>query len=101
MRADLFEEALEEAIRYGRAAKLVVTFPGDEALLNMQPLDFKKVGDAGFKIEIHVSDQEDSDVVDHLVFVDAEAVESVELLVKPQGSVWQDQPTPEMEDEAD
>ena len=101
MRAELFEKALDEAIRFGRAARLVVMFPHDEAPGHMYPLDYEKVGDAGYRIEIQVSRHDDADVVDHIVFVDAESVESVELLVKPKGSVWQDEPMPELDDEVD
>lgn len=101
MRAELFEAALDEAIRFGLAAKLVVTFPGDESPVEIHPLDYSKLGDDGFRIEIRVSRFDDADVVDHVVFVDAAAVESVELLVKPKGSVWQDEPMPELGDEAE
>lgn len=92
MRSKLFESALEEAIRFGSAARLVLTFPGNEDAMHIHPLAYTKIEDSGFRIEIRISDYIDSDMVDDVIFVDAESIESVELQVKQKGKVWQDEP---------
>lgn len=94
MRPILFQTALDEAIRFGPAARLVLTFPGNEEALHIHPLAYSKVEDGGFRIEIRVSRFDDAEVVDDVVFLDAQAVETVELQVKQKGAVWQDEPYP-------
>ncbi len=92
MQTRLLEAALDEAIRFGPAARLVLTFPGNENALHMHPLAYSLVGESGFRIEIRVSDYEDVEIVDDVVFVDPESIETVELQVKQKGAVWQDEP---------
>ncbi|MCG8404353.1 MAG: hypothetical protein MI923_04050 [Phycisphaerales bacterium] len=92
MRSKLFESALEEAIRFGSAARLVLTFPGNEDAMHIHPLAYTKIEDSGFRVEIRISDYIDSDMVDDVIFVDSESIESVELQVKQKGKVWQDEP---------
>ncbi|MFQ5429907.1 MAG: hypothetical protein ACE5E1_06315 [Phycisphaerae bacterium] len=88
----LFETALEEAIRFGAAARMVLTFPGNEDALHVYPLAYSRIGETGFRIEIRVSDLVDADMVDDVVFLDSTAIESAELQVKQKGKVWQDEP---------
>jgi hypothetical protein len=92
MRCKLFQAALDEAIKFGSAARLVLTFPANEEALHIYPLAYNRVDEGGFRIEIRVSQFDDAEVVDDVIFVDAEAVETVELQVKQAGSVWQDEP---------
>lgn len=92
MRPKLFESALNEAIKFGPSARLVITFPGNEDAMHIHPLAYNKVEDGGFRIEIRVSKYDDAEVVDDVIFVDSESIETVELQVKQQGSVWQDEP---------
>jgi len=92
MSPNLFETALEEAIKFGPSARLVVTFPGNEDALHMHPLAFNRIEAGGFRIEVRVSEFDEPDVVDDVIFVDAAAVETVELQVKQQGAVWKDEP---------
>lgn len=92
MRFGLFQAALDEAIKFGSAARLVLTFPGNAEALHIHPLAYNKVEDGGFRIEIRPSQFDDEEIVDDVIFVDAGAIETVELQVKPQGSVWQDEP---------
>ncbi len=91
MGPDLFQSALDEAIRFGPSARLVLTFPGGEDELPIQALAYTRVGESGFRVEIRVSDLVDSEIVDDVVFVDARSIETVELQVKQQGKVWQDE----------
>jgi hypothetical protein len=99
MKPKLFETALDEAIKFGPAARLVLTFPGNEEAMHIHPLAFNKIEDSGYRIEIRVSKYDDAEVVDDVIFVDADSVETVELQVKQQGSVWQDEPFQSMGDE--
>ncbi len=92
MRPKLFEAALDEAIKFGSAARLVITFPGNEDAMHIHPLAYNKIEESGFRIEIRVSKYDDAEVVDDVIFVDATSIETVELQVKQQGSVWQDEP---------
>lgn len=101
MRPALFEAALEEALKFGPAARLVLTFPGNEDAMHLHPLAFNKVEGGGFRVEIRVSKYDDAEVVDDVIFVDAESIETVELQVKQQGAVWQDEPFAGMEDEGE
>lgn len=100
MRASLFAAALDEAIKFGPQARLVLTFPGNEDAMHLHPLAYGKL-DGGFRIEIRVSDYVDSEMVDDVIFLDAEAVETVELQVKPKGKVWTDEPFENAEEEDD
>lgn len=99
MRAKLFETALDEAIKFGPAARLVLTFPGNADAMHLHPLAYNKVDDGGFRIEIRVSKYDDAEVVDDVIFVDAEAIETVELQVKQKGGIWQDEPFQDIGDE--
>jgi hypothetical protein len=92
MRAKLFETALDEAIKFGPAARLVLTFPGNEDAMHLHPLAYSKVEDSGFRVEIRVSKYDDAEVVDDVIFVDSASIETVELQVKQKGGVWQDEP---------
>lgn len=92
MRPLLFETALEEAIKFGPAARLVLTFPGNEDAMHLHPLAYNKIEESGFRVEIRVSRFDDAEVVDDVIFCDAESVETVELQVKEKGRVWQDEP---------
>lgn len=92
MSPELFEAALDEAIRFGSSARLVLTFPGNEDALHIHPLAYTKIGVTGYRIEIRVSDYVADDMVDDVIFSEASAIESVELQVKAQGAVWQDEP---------
>jgi hypothetical protein len=92
MHAKLFECALDEAIKFGPAARLVLTFPGNEDAMHVHPLAYNKIEETGFRIEIRVSRFDDAEVVDDVIFVDSKSVETVELQVKQKGSVWQDEP---------
>ncbi len=97
----LFATALEEAIKFGPAARLVLTFPGNEDAMHVHTLAYEKVEDSGFRIEIRVSRFDDAEVVDDVIFVDAASVETVELQVKQKGSVWQDEPFHGMDEAGD
>ena len=101
MHAKLFAAALDEAIRFGPAARLVLTFPGNEEALHIHPLAYNSVEQTGFRVEVRVSSFDDAEVVDDVIFVDAGALETVELQVKQKGSVWQDEPYEDIEDERD
>lgn len=101
MRAELFQSSLEEALKFGSRARLVLTFPGNDDTLHIHPLAYNKIGTDGFRIEIRVSQYDDAAVVDDVVFVDSAAIETVELQVKQTGSVWQDEPYAGMGDEPD
>lgn len=101
MRPTLFQAALDEAIKYGPAARLVITFPGNENEMHVHPLAYNRIEDGGFSIEIRVSKYDDAEVVDDVIFVDAESIETVELQVKQQGAVWQDEPYQGIGDEED
>jgi hypothetical protein len=92
MRRALFQAALDEAIKFGSAARLVLTFPGNEEALHLQPLAYTRVEDGGFRIEIRPSQYDGDEIVDDIIFMDCDAIETVELQVKPQGCVWQDEP---------
>ncbi len=92
MRPALFATALEEAIKFGPSARLVLTFPGNEDAMHVHTLAYDKVEDSGFRIEIRVSRFDDAEVVDDVIFVDAGSIETAELQVKQKGSVWQDEP---------
>jgi hypothetical protein len=100
MRATLFAAALDEAIKCGPQGRLVLTFPGNEDAMHLHPLAYSKL-DGGFRIEIRVSDYVDSEMVDDVIFLDADAVETVELQVKPKGKVWTDEPFESAEEEDD
>ncbi len=91
MRPSLFAAALDEAIKFGPQARLVLTFPGNEDAMHLHPLAYTRL-DEGFRIEIRVSDYVDSEMVDDVIFLDSDAVETVELQVKPKGKVWNDEP---------
>lgn len=99
MHSDLLEAAIDESLKWGAAARLVVTFPGNEDTLHIHPLTYNRVGESGFRIEIRVSQFDDAEVVDDVIFVDAGAVETIELQVKQKGSVWNDEPYAGMDDE--
>ena len=99
MRPKLFETALDEAIKFGPAARLVITFPGNDEAMHIHPLAYNKIEDGGFRIEIRVSKYDDAEVVDDFIFVDAVSVETIELQVKQQGAVWQDEPFQSMGEE--
>ncbi len=101
MRTELLQAALDESLKFGPRARLVLTFPGNEDTLHIHPLAYNKIGPDGFRIEIRVSQFEDAEVVDDVVFVDAAAIESAELQVKQAGSVWQDEPYAGMGEEPD
>src|SRR6185436_6689888 len=101
MRSKLFETALEEAIKFGPAARLVLTFPGNSDAMHIHPLAFNKIDDVGFRIEIRVSKYDDAEVVDDVIFVDATSVETVEMQVKQKGGIWQDEPFQDIRDEED
>lgn len=92
MRPSLFAAAIEEAIKFGPQARLVLTFPGNEDAMHLHPLAYSRVEDSGFRVEIRVSDYVDSEMVDDVIFMDSSAVETVELQVKPKGKVWTDEP---------
>lgn len=92
MNPELFETALDEAIKFGPAARLMLTFPGNEDAMHVHPLAYNKIGQNGFRMEIRVSRYDDAEVVDDVIFVDSDSVETVELQVKQKGSVWQDEP---------
>jgi hypothetical protein len=94
----LFETALDESIKFGPSARLVLTFPGNEDAMHIHPLTYNRVDELGFRIEIRVSTYDDAEVVDDVVFVDSVAIETVELQVKQKGSVWQDEPFRDMHD---
>ena len=91
MRPKLFETALDEAIRFGPAARLVLTFPGNEDALHIHPLAYSKIEETGFRVEIRASDGGENDLVDDVVFLDSGSVETVELQVKQPGGVWSDE----------
>jgi len=99
MNPKLFQTALDEALKFGPAARLVMTFPGNEDAMHLHPLAYNRIEESGFRIEVRVSTFDDAEVVDDVIFVDAEAVETVELQVKQQGSVWQDEPFQNTEDD--
>lgn len=101
MRPKLLESALDEAIRFGSAARLVLTFPGNEDAMHLHPLAYSMIEEGGFRIEIRVSDYVDKEMVDDIVFVDAEAIETVELQVKQEGAVWQDEKFEDLSAEED
>jgi hypothetical protein len=92
MRAKLFQTALDEALKFGPSARLVLTFPGNEDSMHLHPLAYNIIEGTGFRIEIRVSQFDDAEVVDDVVFVDSDAVETVELQVKQKGAVWKDEP---------
>jgi hypothetical protein len=99
MQANLFQMALDEAMKFGPAARLVLTFPGCEDAMHLHPLAYNKLGDGGYRIEVRVSSFDDAEVVDDVFFLDAESVETVELQVKQKGSVWQDEPFHDAEED--
>ena len=92
MSPKLFETALDEAIKFGPAARLVLTFPGNEDAMHLHPLTYNRVEETGFRIEIRVSKYDDAEVVDDVIFVNSTSIETVELQVKQKGGVWQDEP---------
>jgi hypothetical protein len=99
MNPKLFQTALDEALKFGPAARLVMTFPGNEDAMHLHPLAYNRIEESGFRIEVRVSTFDDAEVVDDVIFVEAGAVETVELQVKQQGSVWQDEPFQSSEDD--
>ncbi|MFQ5424414.1 MAG: hypothetical protein ACE5F9_10595 [Phycisphaerae bacterium] len=101
MQADLFHAALDESLKFGPRARLVLTFPGNEDTLHIHPLTYNRIGADGFRIEIRVSQYDDVEVVDDVVFVNADVIETVELQVKQTGVVWKDEPYAGMGDEPD
>jgi len=101
MRCTLFQSALDEAIKFGSAARLVLTFPGNEEVLHLQPLAYTKIEETGFRIEIRPSQYDGDEIVDDIIFMDCDAIETAELQVKPQGCVWQEEPYQGMGGEAD
>lgn len=101
MKSKLFETALDEAIKFGPSARLVLTFPGNEDAMHIHPLAYKKIEEGAFRVEIRVSKFDDADVVDDVVFVDSASIETVELQIKQQGSVWQDEPFQGIDEEGD
>jgi hypothetical protein len=98
MQPKLFQAALDEAIKFGPAARLVLTFPGNEDAMHLHPLAYSRIEDNGFRVEVRVPSYDDEEIVDDIIFMDAVAVETVELQVKPQGSVWQDEPYQNLDD---
>ena len=101
MSPKLLESALDEAIRFGPAARVVLTFPGNEDAMHVHPLAYGKIEDGGFRIEVRVSDYIDSEMVDDVIFVDASSIETVELQVKLKGKVWKDEPYEDVPDPGD
>lgn len=101
MQSDLLKCALDEAMKFGPAARLLVTFNGGEDSVQIHPLAYEQVGQTGFRIELRVSQFDDAEVVDDVLFIDAQSVESVELQVKQKGAVWKDEPYPDVEQEED
>ncbi len=92
MKASLFAAALDEGIRFGAEARLVLTFPGNEDALHVHPLAYSRIDDTGFRIEIRTSDLVAEDMVDDVLFVDASAIETAELQVKEKGKAWREEP---------
>lgn len=92
MSPKLFETALDEAIKFGPAARLVLTFPGNEDAMHLHPLTYNRIDENGFRVEIRVSKYDDAEVVDDVIFVDCGSIETMELQVKQKGGVWQDEP---------
>ena len=92
MRPTLFQTALDEALKFGPSARLVLTFPGNEDSMHLHPLAYNIIDGSGFRVEIRVSQFDDAEVVDDVVFLDSDSVETVELQVKQKGAVWQDEP---------
>jgi len=88
MKASLLAAALDEAIRFGAEARLVLTFPGNEDALHVHPLAYSRVEDSGFRIDIRTSDLIAADMVDDVLFVDSAAIETAELQVKERGKAW-------------
>lgn len=101
MSPELLEAALDEAIRFGSAARLVLTFPGNEDAMHMHPLTYSKIGQQGYRIEIRVSEYDDEEMVDDVVFTEATSIETAELQVKQNGAVWRDEPYEGMRGEED
>jgi len=101
MRPKLLETALEEAMKFGPAARLLLTFNGGEDSVQLHPLAYERVEESGFRIEMRVSQFDDAELVDDVLFVDANSVESAELQVKQKGAVWKDEPYPDVEQEED
>ena len=99
MKSKLFETALQEAVRFGPSARLLLTFVGNEEALHLHPLAFEKIEEGGFRIEVRVSRYDDAEVVDDVIFLDAEVVETAELQVKQKGAIWEDLPFKEAEEE--
>jgi hypothetical protein len=99
MNSKLFQTALDEALKFGPAARLVITFPGNEDAMHLHPLAYNRIEEDGFRIEVRVSTFDDAEVVDDVIFLNTGAVETVELQVKQQGSVWQDEPFQGMNEE--
>ncbi len=92
MTPTLLQTALDEAIKFGPAARLVLTFAGNEEALHIHPLAYNRIEDSGFRIEVRVSQFDDAEVVDDVIFLDSKVVETIELQVKQKGGVWQDEP---------
>jgi hypothetical protein len=101
MSPELLEAALDEAIRFGPAARLVLTFPGNEEAMHIHPLTYSKIGRQGYRIEIRVSELDDEEMVDDVVFTEATSIETVELQVKQSGAVWRDESYEDLRGEED
>ena len=99
MTHELLASALDEAVSFGPAARLVLTFPGNDSTLHLHPLTYNRIGEGGFRIEVRVSTYDDNEVVDDVIFVDAASVETVELQIKEKGKVWHDEPYAELDDD--
>ena len=99
MKPSLFATALDEAIKFGAEARLMLTFPGNEDALHIQPLAYTRVEDSGFRIEIRTSDIIATDLVDDVLYVDSDVVETAELQVKEAGKAWREDPYDGINDE--
>lgn len=99
MKPSLFGTALDEAIKFGPEARLMLTFPGNEDALHIQPLAYTRVEESGFRIEIRTSDIIATDLVDDVLYVDSDVVETAELQVKEAGKSWREDPYDGISDE--
>ena len=99
MKPSLFAAALDESIRFGAEARLMLTFQGNEDALHIQPLAYTRVEDTGFRIDIRTSDIVATDLVDDVLYVDAGVVETAELQVKESGRSWREDPYDGINDE--
>ncbi|HPF37821.1 MAG TPA: hypothetical protein P5081_10700 [Phycisphaerae bacterium] len=92
MKPSLFVTALDESIKFGQEARLMLTFAGNEDALHIQPLAYTRVEDSGFRIDIRTSDIIATDLVDDVLYVDSDVIETAELQVKEAGKTWREDP---------